>query len=62
VKKAGTPQPPIGSFEDAERFNARRIAALTPAQRVKLVCSMNAIARRAAAWRASLRPKDVRKS
>ena len=42
-KRASTP---IGSFADAELENFRRIAALTPAQRVKMVCSMHGIVRR----------------
>ena len=41
-------QAAIGSFKDAEIANAKRIAALTPSQRVKMVCSMDAIARRLA--------------
>jgi hypothetical protein len=43
------PKPVFGSFEHAEIVRAQQMAKLTPLQRVRMVCSMNAIAKRTGA-------------
>jgi hypothetical protein len=44
-----SPKPVFGSFEHAEIVRAQQMAKLTPLQRVRMVCSMNAIAKQVGA-------------
>ncbi len=49
-------KPPIGSFEHADLVRAKRMAALTPAERVAIACSLDAMSRRLRAARKATPP------
>jgi hypothetical protein len=48
-RPSNSPKPVFGSFEHAEIIRAQQMAKLTPLQRVRMVCSMNAIAKQVGA-------------
>jgi hypothetical protein len=54
----------FGSFEHADLVRAKRMAALTPAQRVSIACSLDQMSRRVAAARnraAQHQPESARR-
>jgi len=49
-------KPTFGSFEHADLVRAKRMAALTPAERVSIACSLDLMSRRMTAARRGAAP------